>query len=66
MRLFDEHQIEIIDHPLTKYKEHPVTFGDGDVILTGEEDVTSHQSIDYIFTIKPSWAHSKTKLKCMT
>ncbi len=52
MSLFQKHRIEVIDHALIQHKGHPVTFGDNQTILTGKEDTTSFQSLDYIFTLK--------------
>mgnify|MGYP000510067672 CR=1 FL=1 len=52
---------------MSKHNCHPVTFGDGDVVLTGKEDITSKQSLDSIFTVNPNKdSRSQTSLKCET
>lgn len=35
-----------------KYKNHPVTFGDGDTVLTDRLESLSKQSLDFIFYIE--------------
>lgn len=46
------HKIDIIDHAHQRHEGHPITFGNNEVVLTGSEDVTSYQSLDYIFSLK--------------
>ena len=66
LRLFERHSIAITDHAKERYGGHPVTFGDGDTILTGSEDHLSKQSLDYIFSLHLPGVPSKarTGLQC--
>ena len=36
MHIFSRHEVEVTDHAKQKFKGHPITFGDGDTILTGK------------------------------
>ena len=36
MHIFSKHEVEVTDHAKQKFKGHPITFGDGDTILTGK------------------------------
>lgn len=50
----------ITDIMKNKYKKHPFTYGvnddDFDKVLTGQEDLNSHQTLDYIFEINPDFS----------
>ena len=36
MKLFNDFNIKAINYGFEKYKKHPVTFGDGDTVLTDQ------------------------------
>jgi endonuclease/exonuclease/phosphatase family metal-dependent hydrolase len=63
----------IIDHVFERYEMHPVTYGDseldldtsrtvpGETVLTLDEDLLTHQCLDYIFEIIPASTLEKRK-----
>ena len=67
LAIFQANKIEITDHAwLNNKKKHPVTFGDNEHVLTGKEDETSYQSLDYIFTLKLPETAATTRLRAIT
>lgn len=52
--MFSDRHMVLIDHIFERYKEHKVTFGDNETILTGESEAQSKQRLDYVFTLVPA------------
>lgn len=52
MKIFKENGFLARNCGYEKYEKHPVTFGDGDHILTDRLESLSKQSLDFIFQLE--------------
>jgi endonuclease/exonuclease/phosphatase family metal-dependent hydrolase len=66
IHIFQKHNVVVVNHSLEKYNGHPVSFGDGDRVLTSMGDSTTQQNLDYICTLSFDGKPSHSRLKCRT
>lgn len=53
LNIFKEQMLELVDCAYLRYSnKHPITFGDGDTVLTDRSESESKQRLDYIMEVR--------------